>query len=137
MYLKRPEAVPPDTMAVLLQLMDRLDLQPGPGGSRITPLGKDLPLWQGQLQTIIPTPWHWAGVVALYPSKQISAHADPPIPNIRIHIPLIVNPNSWVFHDGSWQQLLVGALYEMDPTKVHGAVNWGPAVRRHLMIDLL
>jgi len=46
-----------------------------------------------------------------------------------------VNDGCWSFHDGVWQQLDVGLAYEMDPTIVHGAVNWGASTRLHLMID--
>jgi hypothetical protein len=27
-------------------------------------------------------------------------------------------------------------IYRMDPSEVHGAVNWGSEVRLHLMIDV-
>ena len=53
----------------------------------------------------------------------------------RYHIPLQINPGCWVFSDCVWQQLELGVVYEMDPTKPHGAVNWGDTVRLHLLID--
>lgn len=76
-------------------------------------------------------------LVGLLPSQQLVAHTDPPISGIRHHLPLQSNPGCWVFHDGVWQQLEVGRMYTMDPTKPHGAVNWGTELRLHLMIDVL
>ena len=74
-------------------------------------------------------------VVALYPSSQLVAHCDPPIPETRVHVPLQMNPGCWVFHRESWQQLALGSAYTMDPSERHGAVNWGPDLRLHLVID--
>jgi hypothetical protein len=75
-------------------------------------------------------------LVGLLPSQQIAAHADAPIQGVRYHIPLQVNDGCWSFHDGVWQQLKLGVVYQMDPTKPHGAVNWGETIRLHLMIDV-
>lgn len=94
------------------------DLAPGPGGSRIVPLGRS-----------------GVRVVALYPSSQLVAHRDPPIVGTRYHIPLVLNPGCWVLHGGTWQQLELGRVYAMDPTQEHGAVNWGAERRLHLIWD--
>ena len=75
-------------------------------------------------------------LVALYPSSQIVGHADQPIVGTRFHLPLRVNDDCWVFHDGIWEQLAERACYSMDPAAVHGAVNWGTTVRLHLAIDV-
>lgn len=74
--------------------------------------------------------------MALYPSSQIVAHCDPPIQGMRYHIPLVVNDGCWSFSGGTWQHLEVGKVYQMDPTEIHGAVNWGTEVRLHLMVDV-
>ncbi len=103
-----------------------VDLAPGPGGSRITPCGT----------VTLEDRVCRAAMVALYPSSQLVAHTDPPIAGRRFHIPLVVNDGCWVFHDGTWQQLQVGRVYQMDPTQVHGAVNWGTERRLHLMVDV-
>lgn len=103
-----------------------VDLAPGSGGSRIVPIGTALlPIGSGA-----------GALVALYPSSQLVAHCDPPIRGVRYHVPLVVNDGCWAFHDGTWQQLAVGQGYQMDPTVVHGAVNWGTEVRVHLMVDV-
>jgi hypothetical protein len=103
-----------------------VDLAPGPGGSRITPIG---PVAVGRR--------HGRGAyVSLEPSSQLVAHCDPPIVGVRVHLPLVVNPGCWAFHLGVWQRLDVGRVYLMDPTKPHGAVNWGTTRRLHLMVDL-
>jgi hypothetical protein len=97
-----------------------MKLSPGPGGSCIVPVPNEAGV----------------SVVALWPSRQIVAHTDPPMPSTRYHLPLQTNDGCWSFHGGAWDRLLVGEWYEMDPTQVHGAVNWGSTVRIHLMVDL-
>lgn len=131
MYVEHGSDVGRDAVAAVLDVARTLDLAPGPGGSRITPIPLDrLPLLVG-----LPIALHRAAVVALYPSAQLVGHTDPPVPNERYHVPLDMNEGCWVFSDGVWQQLAVGHVYQMDPTKVHGAVNWGASVRLHLMLD--
>jgi hypothetical protein len=133
-YVLNVSRLEPERVVRLLEIAARMDIgpKPGGGGSRMVPLGKHEPaarelIWDG--------PWHAIQFVALYPSRQIVAHCDPPIVGRRFHIPLAVNDGCWSFHDGVWQQLKVGLAYEMDPTIVHGAVNWGVTTRLHLMID--
>ena len=117
-YVERVGVLAPEDIASYTALALRADLAPGPGGSRITPLG------QG---------WN---VVALYPSSQLVGHTDPPIKGTRYHVPIQMNDGCWVFSGGEWRQLEVGHTYEMDPTEVHGAVNWGHTLRLHLMVDV-
>ena len=126
----------PDQVVGLLALAARMDLgpKPGSGGSRMVPLGKHEPTARGLIVDGLGS-WRAIQFVALHPSRQIVAHCDPPIVGRRFHIPLAVNDGCWSFHDGVWQQLGVGLAYEMDPTIVHGAVNWGATTRLHLMID--
>lgn len=134
MYHPKTRRLSDDQIEALLTLSAKTDLAPGPGGSRINApdpaLANDLFPWNA-----FPS-FHRLAFVALYPSSQIVAHADPPIHGIRHHIPLQLNPGCWVFHDGTWQQLEVGQDYTMDPTQVHGAVNWGPTLRLHLIVDV-
>lgn len=116
----------------LAALVRTHDLTPGPGGARM------LPLDPGLLQALLDLPpLHAAWLIALGPTQQIPAHTDPPLPGPRLHIPLETSPDCWTFSAGQWQQLDVGRMYRMDPTVVHGAVNWGPTRRVHLMLDLL
>lgn len=122
MYVDQGRTVDP---AWYVALSSAVDLAPGPGGSRITPCGPIA--WGGSVAK--------GAFVALYPSSQLVAHVDPPIPGRRFHIPLVVNDGCWVFHCGVWQQLDGGRIYQMDPTELHGAVNWGTERRLHLMID--
>jgi hypothetical protein len=133
MYVMQPGGLSDEEVARLVALSARVDLKPGPGGSRITPLdGCDAGYWATRIGALR---WQAAQFVALYPSSQLVAHCDPPIRGRRFHVPVQVNDGCWVFHGGTWQQLEVGRIYEMDPTVVHGAVNWGDAVRLHLIID--
>lgn len=106
-----------------------------------------LPLYTNCGSLILPfdeTPFPWlyrdfvrprCEVVGLWPSQQIVSHQDAPITGKRYHLPLQTNPGCWSFHDGDWQQLHEGRIYQMDPTKSHGAVNWGSEIRLHLIID--
>lgn len=134
MYVERFR-IDDDRLAGLRVLCQSVDLRAGPGGSRITPLGS-IARKAGEQSKLIHGTWHYAAVVALYPSSQLVAHVDPPIVGTRHHVPLAVNPGCWVFHAGTWQQLVEGRVYAMDPTELHGAVNWGSTVRTHLMLDV-
>ena len=96
---------------------------------------KTIELVQPLLAPMFPGNWTRSSVVSLYPSQQIVAHCDPPIQGVRHHIPLDLNDGCWVYHDSTWQKLEVGRVYQMDPTKPHGAVNWGATTRLHLIID--
>ena len=116
-YVERAGAVSADEIAQADRRARAADIAPGPGGSRITPIGDG-----------------WS-VVALYPSSQLVGHTDPPIQGRRYHVPIQTNAGCCVFSDGVWQQLVEGHIYEMDPTVVHGAVNWGHTLRLHLMVD--
>ena len=125
----------PDQIAAIGHFVERHDGAPGPGGSRITPVVWHIEQCQAIVQEACGVTCARAQIVYLYPSAQIVAHVDPPIPGRRYHIPLVVNDGCWVFSDGTWQQLEVGRVYQMDPTVVHGAVNWGTERRLHLMVD--
>jgi hypothetical protein len=103
-----------------------VDLAPGSGGSRITPIGA----------VVLPVGTGRGALVVLYPSCQIVAHCDPPIVGQRYHVPIVTNAGCWVFHGGHWQQLTAGRGYAMNPSEDHGAVNWGAEPRLHLMVDV-
>lgn len=125
----------PQWFEPLLALSTHLDLAPGPGGSRMSDFAVTRALYEPVLHGVFYA-IHQITVIALYPSAQLVAHCDPPIKGSRYHLPLQVNPDCWVFHDGMWQQLEAGRWYQMDPTKLHGAVNWGSEVRLHLIVDV-
>ena len=123
-YHEQPDRLTPDQVTAFLALSTRMDLSPGPGGSRMTPVDVSATF-----------PGSRSMFVALYPSAQLVAHRDPPITGTRVHYPLQVNDGCWVFHEGDWRQLEIGHGYAMDPTGLHGAVNWGSELRLHLMVD--
>ncbi len=118
-------------VAALVDLARTIDLAPGPGGSRMTPIAGA----QAIVGASIPGLWAQALIVVLLPSAQLVGHCDPPIAGTRVHLPIVSNADCWSFSDGVWQQLVIGTGYAMDPTKPHGAVNWGATPRLHLMID--
>lgn len=121
-----------------LQTLARLaDLTSGPGGSAM--IGLDCEVFRRALPYMGERPLydlHAVWLIALYPSAQIVAHTDPPLPGPRVHIPLETNTGCWSFSGGRWQALELGVAYAMDPTVLHGAVNWGDTRRVHLMLDL-
>ena len=135
MYERLDPALTEGQLDALRALLPRIDLAPGPGGSRITPLAT----LTDTVLAILGTGWgdvEHAAAVILYPSAQLVAHVDPPLPGPRLHLPLEVNAQCWSFSGGIWQQLHPGRVYRMDPTILHGAVNWGATPRIHLMLDL-
>jgi len=132
-YVEQAWSLRDDEVARIRDLVRSVDLAPGPGGSRITPVPETL--WAALINQLQMGNYGSVALVALYPSSQLVQHSDPPIRGVRTHVPLDVNPDCWVFHDGTWQQLQRGHAYQMDPTKPHGAVNWGHRVRVHLMLD--
>ena len=114
----------------------------GPGGSVMVPLDADkLRVARAIVQgtgTDADGDWEAARFVALGQSRQIVAHVDlPALRGQRFHIPLAANDGCWSFYAGTWSQLAEGAIYWMNPTTLHGAVNWGQSTRVHLMIDTM
>lgn len=87
-----------------------------------------------------PSIFGWIRFVTLNPSQQIVAHVDAPYqerPFDRYHLPVYTNDRAWAFADGHWQRLQQGWVYQLDPTLLHGAVNWGSTPRVHLLVDVL
>ena len=135
------QSVSADVVAQLLAATRRVDLAPGPGGSRMSDARVTEKALRPLLADVFPEPWEYATVIALSPSSQLVAHRDRGVDGkqherTRYHLPIQVNPGCWSFHAGTWQQLVVGRCYQMDPTETHGAVNWGESVRMHVIIDL-
>lgn len=131
-----------DQVAELRRLALSLNPQPGPGGAGMTDPDETLAVfWACLHPRYLAGTWTNARVVGLWPSQQIPLHADAPIHGVRHHIPLQTNPRCLSFteaEDGviSCHKLYEGQDYVLDPTVPHGAVNWGDAVRLHLMIDV-
>ena len=86
---------------------------------------------------LFPGPWKFAMVVLVKTHGHLPVHRDGAMPTgvTRYHLVLQTNPRCWYFHDGAWEQLEVGGIYELDPTLEHGAINWGAEPRIHLVID--
>jgi hypothetical protein len=136
MYIALDDACTTDQLEALRDLVRQVDLAPGPGGSRITPLTPAQTATALDLLARDPATVLDVRAIALYPSSQLVAHCDPPIPGTRLHLPLVTNPGCWSFSEGLWRQPTVGVFYAMDPSLIHGAVNWGATTRIHLMLDL-
>ena len=84
-----------------------------------------------------------ATLLGIQPGGTIPLHKDNPGvennvdgPLTRYHLILSTNDWCWNFHAGTWQQLEVGYMYTMDPTREHASINWGPNTRWHLILDI-
>lgn len=137
-YVAHDRLLALDHIQRLCALTARLDLAPGPGGSRMSDHRSTLDALGSEIATLFPGVVTRATISTLYPSSQLVGHCDPPCAGggTRYHIPIQMNDGCWVFHDGTWSQLELGRTYEMDPTLTHGAVNWGSTVRLHLLVDI-
>ena len=135
MYVATPHRVSPAAAALLASRSEALDLRPGPEGFRASPFDVTRDLYRPVLADRFVGPWTYTIVVALAPGQQLAQHVDGPIQSHRFHTVLQTNHDCWVWHDGIWSALAVGGIYQMDPGRPHGAVNWGATVRLHLVID--
>lgn len=124
-----------------LILAKQLDLAPGPGGSRMSDFTETQRRFYREpfLSAFPKGEWTKCTVVALSSMCQIPLHVDHPqdVKGRRYHVPIQTSNDAWCFSDGSWQQLVLGRMYRMDPTRPHGAVNWGLETRLHLLVDVL
>lgn len=144
MYRRTQLVIPADEMAALKDYVERyVDLSPMPGsvGSRITTLTTEQAESVCQILHLQPGARTMA-VVTLHVNQQIPAHRDAfDAELIRYHVPITTNPLAWSLSeadDGTkidWQHLDVGHVYALNPTRLHGAVNWGDQPRVHLMVD--
>lgn len=105
-------------------------------GSYFAPYKLAMDLYGQSVRVLFPEEITQVTIVGLLPSAQIVGHKDAPIVGRRIHIPLQTNPGCWSFSGRTWQRLQLESGYWMDPTEVHGAVNWGETVRLHLVVDV-
>jgi hypothetical protein len=137
MYHEHPFKASDEQLAELVKLSATLEIRPGPGGSTATDRAHTRRLYEPFLHEFLPGEWVNVMIIALWPSSQLVGHTDPPIKGVRHHIPLQINDQCWVLHGSEWRQLIPGQCYIMDPTEWHGAVNWGHALRLHLIIDIL
>lgn len=93
---------------------------------------------------VIPGTWRLAMLVGMKPGSYIPFHCDHPaeenglsgVSLKRVHLVLATNPQCWSFHDGYWQRLSEGGLYQMDPSKEHASINLGATTRLHLVVDV-
>lgn len=126
-------------LAPLIELLSSLSLGAKPIGyeaTNATQVEKIKDIYQPLLANIFPGEWLDTMIVSVMPLGMLHPHRDGFKPGTRHHLVLQSNPMSWCFHDGEWQQLEAGGIYTMEPTKTHGAVNWGDKPRIHLVVDL-
>jgi hypothetical protein len=72
-------------------------------------------------------------LLAMKPRTSYSLHYDPDA--WRVHIPLITNPDAFVFVDGKMWHLPVGNAYLVKVLDHHLALNAGTEIRMHVVFD--
>lgn len=89
--------------------------------------------------SLLPGEWREALLIGMKPGSLVPLHVDALYkePTTRTHVVLSTNPDCWSLHDGVWQQLEEGTLWEMDQTLPHASVNLGKTIRWHLVVDTL
>lgn len=105
---------------------------PGWGSAKVDPSQIDF----------FPSP-KLAMVMMLKPGGYIPFHRDNPAEENglsgsleRFHLVIQTNQHCWNFHDGTWQRLDVGGVYQMDPFKEHASINLGDTMRVHFVVDV-
>jgi hypothetical protein len=72
-------------------------------------------------------------MLTMKPKSTYSLHHDPDL--WRVHIPLITNPDAFMFVDGKMWHLPVGSAYLVKVEHHHLAVNAGNENRIHVVFD--
>lgn len=92
-----------------------------------------------ELAGVLPGDWLASMLVLIRPGGNIRMHVDVPEREglTRYHVVLATNDRCWNYHDGDWQQMELGGIYTVDPTREHASINWGESMRVHLVIDIV
>lgn len=81
--------------------------------------------------------WQSCTLSVIWPYRCIYPHQDGIEAGVqRYFLVMQSNPDSWVLHDGDWQQLEEGGVYVVDPTKTHASVNLGNEIRINFIVDV-
>lgn len=137
-YERVPDVtLPPDVCHQLVRRARDLPRDCSVGAYQTSPSDRTIALYAPVLSHVFPGRWVYANLIRLLPGMTIPYHTDGEPQFRRRHLVLQTNDMVWVFHDGGFQQLDLGGVYRMDPTKPHGAVNWGAEERIHLFVDTL
>lgn len=89
-----------------------------------------------ELATVLPGEWVSSMLVIVRKGGNIPMHRDAGEGSERYHLVLATNDRCWNFHDGDWQQLELGGIYTVDPTREHASINFGDSMRVHLVADV-
>lgn len=81
----------------------------------------------------------WVRLAKLEPGTFFWEHRDyqelEKVNRFRIHVPLITNESAYLILNGARLHLPVGHLWKLDPVHRHGACNFGPEPRVHMLLD--
>jgi kumamolisin len=117
---------------------------PYPASELVTGTGRDLPILSSLprirdfLDTAFPVPATVAWVGSSPPGAWIHLHVDNTKhwdEHHRVHVPLVTSPGARLCVEGRFQHLVAGAMWALDNSRPHGAINDGPE-RWHLVVDL-
>jgi hypothetical protein len=82
-----------------------------------------------------------AGIVRLYPGKQIYKHIDGLHPGWtathRVHLPIITEPEVEFFYENARYHMPINILAEVNNIIPHGVDHNGKNLRYHMMCDIL
>lgn len=89
-----------------------------------------------ELASVLPGTWATAMLAIVHKGGNIPVHRDA-LEGVRHHLVLQTNDRCWNYHDGDWQQLELGGIYTVDPSKEHASINFGDSLRVHLVVDVI
>lgn len=96
-------------------------------------------IYRSHLEQLFSGEWTKCFLAIIWPNGTIPPHVDGDSireGSQRYQVVLQSNPDSWVLHDGDWQQLEEGGIYTMRPELRHASVNWGNEPRINLIVDV-
>lgn len=109
---------------------------PGNYGTTVEHLGSVREAF-ADVAEFIPGKWPYSMLTVLPPGGFIPFHRDVPADSLkRFHLVLSTNERCWSYHDGNWQQLDLGSIYEVDHSLEHASINLGDTPRVHLVVDV-
>lgn len=89
---------------------------------------------------LYPERHHSFGLLSkLIPGQRLKTHSDHHDDDctVRIHVPILTNPDAVFSVDGEEFHMELGGVYEIDPTRQHYAANYGKTDRVHLIWNMV
>ncbi|MCA9546198.1 MAG: aspartyl/asparaginyl beta-hydroxylase domain-containing protein [Myxococcales bacterium] len=109
------------------------------GADRDAPVLARMPAVKALLDKALPARARVAWIGRSPPGARICLHVDnTPFwdEHHRVHLPLVTDPAARLAVAGRFAHFPAGEAWAFNNSKVHGALNDGPAPRLHLLVDL-